>query len=410
MTPAASTPTPVHARLRADSAALLPDLQRLRRELHADPEIGRHLPRTQAKILAALDGLDLEITTGTALSSITAILRGAAPGPCVLLRADMDALPVAEDNELSYRSINGAMHACGHDLHTAGLVGAVRLLAARRETIVGSVVFMFQPDEEGDGGGGAAPMIAEGLLDAVGTRPVAAYALHVGPGEPGVFSTRPGPMLAGANMFTVTVQGAGGHATKPWLALDPVPVAAEIILALQTYQTRHVDLFDPTVLTVTMLEAGRAENVIPPRARITGTFRNLSDVALERTRRDLPRLVAGIADAHGCTGTVDFVEQYPVTVNDPDRTNAAVDTLTELLGAGRVVLEPNPNMGSEDFSYVLREVPGTFLFVGATPAGAAHPFATNHSPLIEFDDTVLADQAAALAALAMSHVGNPHSR
>lgn len=391
--------------LRLHAAEILPDLVALRRELHADPEIGRHLPRTQARVLAALEGLDLEISTGTALSSITAVLRGGAPGPTVLLRGDMDALPVAEHNTLPYRSTNGAMHACGHDLHTAGLVGAARLLAARREHIAGTVIFMFQPDEEGSGGGGAEPMIAEGLLDAAGVRPEAAYAIHVGPDTPGRFTTRPGTIMAGANTFTVTVEGLGGHGSQPWDSLDPVPVAAEIILALQTYQTRHVDVFDPTVLTVTMLEAGRAENIIPPRATLTATFRNLSPQSLERTKRDLPRLVAGIADAHGCIGTLDFTEQYPVTVNDAERTAAAVDLLSDIFGADRVAIEPNPKMGSEDFSYVLAEVPGTFLFLGATPEGAAHPEATNHSPLVEFDDAVLADQATALAALALAHVG-----
>lgn len=396
-------PTIDAAGLRADATSLLPDLVALRRELHADPEIGRQLPRTQARVLAALDGLGLEVSTGTSLTSVTAVLRGARPGPTVLLRGDMDGLPVAEDNDLPYRSVNGAMHACGHDMHTAGLIGAARLLAARRDRIAGNVVFMFQPDEEGLGG--AEPMIAEGLLDASGQHPVAAYALHVGPGEPGVFTTRPGTIMAGSNVLTITVEGKGGHGSRPWAAVDPVPVAAEIVLALQTYQTRRTDVFDPTVLSVTMLEAGTAENIIPPHATVTATFRNLSRDSLARAEAELPGLVSGIAGAHGCVGRLELTELYPVTVNDAERTTAAVDLLRAVLGTDRVEIEPDPQMGSEDFSYVLDRVPGTFLFVGATPAGAPHPEAVNHSPLVRFDDAVLADQAVALAVLAWSHVG-----
>ena len=243
--------------VRDDAEAIAPELVRLRRDIHREPEIGLQLPGTQSKILTALEGLPLEISVGTALSSVTAVLRGGAPGgagahalgrdghggdakvPVVLLRGDMDALPVAERTGLDYASqTEGVMHACGHDLHVAMLAGAARLLAARQRDLPGTVVFMFQPGEEGHAG--ARHMIAEGVLDAAGQRPVAAYALHVASSElpAGVCSTRPGTMLAAAEILEVTVRGHGGHGSQPHLAADPIPVACEMVTALQTLVTR----------------------------------------------------------------------------------------------------------------------------------------------------------------------------
>ncbi|WP_086673118.1 peptide-methionine (S)-S-oxide reductase MsrA [Streptomyces albovinaceus] len=233
-----------------DAHALAPDLTALRHALHREPELGLDLPRTQAKVLAALEGLGLEITLGTALSSVTAVLRGGRPGPAVLLRGDMDALPVQEETGLPYASVlDGRMHACGHDLHTTGLVGAARLLAARREELAGDVVFMFQPGEEGQGG--AKIMIDEGVLDAAGERVVAAYALHVvSTGAPtGFAATRPGPMLAASDAVHVTVHGRGGHGSSPHSATDPVPAMCAMVTALQTLVTREIDIFDPAVVT-----------------------------------------------------------------------------------------------------------------------------------------------------------------
>src|SRR6266581_7348301 len=219
------------AEVRDDAAAISGDLAGLRRAIHREPEIGLHLPRTQEKVLAALDGLPLEITTGRSLSSVTAVLRGARTDRSVLLRGDMDALPVAEGTGLPYASqVGGAMHACGHDLHTAMLAGAAKLLCARQAELPGTVIFMFQPGEEGYAG--ARYMIDEGVLDAAGERPVAAYALHVSGNKLpcGMFSTRPGPMLAAADQITVTVHGRGGHASQPHRAADPIPAACEMVI------------------------------------------------------------------------------------------------------------------------------------------------------------------------------------
>ncbi|MGW9405276.1 M20 metallopeptidase family protein [Arthrobacter sp. NPDC055585] len=387
----------------AEGQDLLPDLVSLRRDIHREPEVGLHLPRTQEKILDALDGLGLEITTGKALSSVTAVLRGGEEGPSVLLRGDMDALPVEELTDLEYASTNGAMHACGHDLHVAGLVGAARLLAAQQRDISGNVIFMFQPGEEGDGGAGL--MIEEGVLEAAGEKPVAAYGVHVRPGPLGVFRTRPGTLMAGANELRITVHGSGGHGSQPHNALDPVPALVEIAAALQVMATRKFSVFDPIVLTVTQLEAGRAINVIPDTARLGASVRTLSAESVDRLIVETKALADGIAAAHGCTAEVSFEILYPMTENDPSRTFEAMRELRELFGEERVIQSRDPLMGSEDFSLVLQKIPGAFLFLGATPPEVdPETAAWNHSPRVLFDDSVLADQAAALAQLAFNRL------
>ncbi|WP_449283880.1 M20 metallopeptidase family protein [Leucobacter sp.] len=387
------------------AAALAPELVALRRALHRDPEVGFELPRTRRAVLEALAGLPLEISTGATIGSVTAVLRGARPGPAVLLRADMDALPLEEQSGVEFASTNGAMHACGHDLHVAGLVGAARLLCGMREQLAGSVVFMFQPGEEA--GGGAPIMIDEGVLDAAGTRVEAAYGVHVLPGVPGSFRTKAGPLMGGANLFEVTVHGRGGHGSRPHEAVDPVPVLAEIVLALQSYATRRLAPGDPAVISVTKLSGSSAVNIIPDSASLGATVRTLSREALEQLREDLPHLARRIAEAHGCRAEARFTVVYPVTVNDAVAAHGALDVLTELFGTERVEELDAPIMASEDFSFVLDEVPGAFVFLGATPPGIDPAAAEmNHSPRAVFDDAVLGDQAAALAALALRHLGS----
>src|SRR5258708_24127030 len=263
-----------------DAAAMSSEVTELRHCIHAEPEIGLDLPKTQRKVLDALDGLPLEITCGQKLSSVSAVLRGAQPGKTVLLRGDMDALPVTERTAVPYAStVAGAMHACGHDLHTAMLAGAAKLLSARQQELAGNIIFMFQPGEEGPGG--ARIMLAEGVLGAAGDRPVAAYALHVASGllPCGLVASRPGTILAAADTLHVTVHGRGGHGAQPHLAADPVPVACEIVLALQTVVTRQFDAFDPVVVTVGTFHAGTADNVIPDDAHFVATIRSFSPPA-----------------------------------------------------------------------------------------------------------------------------------
>src|SRR5918992_2566530 len=366
--------------LRTDAADLHDDLTNLRRDLHREPELGLDLPRTQRKVLAALDGLPLEVTTGTALSSVTGVLRGGRTGPSVLLRADMDALPVRERSGVSFASRDeGRMHACGHDLHTAMLVGAARLLSGRRADLAGDVIFMFQPGEEGERG--AQHMIDEGVLDAAGDRPVAAFALHVASAAlpHGRFAARPGPMMAAADVFRVTVRGAGGHGSQPHRAKDPVPATCEMVLALQTFVTRTFDVFDPVVLTVGSLHAGTVENVIPDEARFAATIRSFSAESHARVQDGAVEVVRSVAAAHGLSVEVEFPMSYPVTVNDAAAVDFTERRVAELFGDGRFVRIPNPMTTAEDFSYVLAEVPGAFVFLGACPLdrdAATAPF--NH--------------------------------
>ncbi|MEV6148816.1 M20 family metallopeptidase [Nonomuraea sp. NPDC052129] len=384
------------------------ELVRLRQSLHTTPEIGLALPRTQEKVLTALDGLPLEITTGKALSSITAVLRGGRPGPAVLLRGDMDALPVTERNDLPYRSqIDGQMHACGHDLHTAMLVGAAHLLSARRAELAGDVIFMFQPGEEGHEG--AKHMIEEGVLDAAGARPVAAYGMHVVSSmlPPGLFASRPGPLMAAADVFEVTVKGRGGHGSSPHRALDPIQAGCEMVTSLQAMVTRTFDVFDPVVVTVGSFHGGTADNVIPDEARFEATVRTFSPGNRELVKRRLVEVVEGVAAAHGLSVEASFGMGYPVTVNDPTEADFVSRTAEELFGPGRYFVTPHPVMGSEDFSYVLQAVPGAFVFLGACPPDrdpATAPY--NHSPEARFDDSVLPDGAALYASLALSRLAS----
>jgi amidohydrolase len=389
--------------VRDDAGRISDDLTELRRAIHADPEIGRHLPRTQEKVLAALDGLPLEISRGRALSSVTAVLRGERPGGTVLLRGDMDALPVTERTGLPYTSrVDGAMHACGHDLHTAMLAGAAQLLSARRAELAGNVIFMFQPAEET--AGGAELMIAEGVLDAAGERPVAAFALHVSSSllPLGMLASRDGAVLAAADTLEVTVRGRGGHGSQPHLAADPIPAACEIVTALQALVTRQFDVFDPVVITVGSFHAGTASNVIPDEARLAASVRSFSPQARAKVMDAAPRVVRDIASAHGMSATAEFTDGYPVTVNDATEVTFAERVVADMFGDGRYVRMPNPVTGSEDFSFVLDQVPGAFLMLGACPPDvdpATAPY--NHSAEAVFDDAVLADGTALLAELAL---------
>ncbi|PCC49180.1 M20 metallopeptidase family protein [Brevibacterium aurantiacum] len=384
---------------RTEALSLTTELRDLRRELHRNPELGLELPFTQQKVLDALEGLPLEITTGQDLSSVVAVLRGGKPGPTVLLRGDMDALPVTEATGLDYASINGNMHACGHDLHVTGLVGAAKLLSAHQAELAGTVAFMFQPGEEGPGG--AQVMLDEGMFETIGSTPDSAYAIHVAPGVPGTFVSRPGTVMAGANTLHVTMHGKGGHSSRPEDAADPIRPLLEFGQALYSMITGSFSVFDPIVAEVTQLEAGTAVNIIPATAKLGASVRTMSADTTKKFPAAATRLAESIAAAHECTAAVVWTEQYPVTVNDAQEIEFVAETLTEAFGAHRYVTAPNPVMGSEDFSFVLNEVPGAFFFMFVSPDDVdPATAATNHSPEVLFDDAHLPDQAAALATIA----------
>ncbi|MFG2602136.1 M20 family metallopeptidase [Streptomyces sp. NPDC048514] len=386
-----------------EARRLAPEAVALRRALHRGPEQGLDLPATQRLVLEALGGLGLEIRTGRALSSVTAVLTGADDGPAILLRADMDALPVTEDTGLPFASrTSGLMHACGHDAHTAMLVGAARLLAGRRDTLAGHVVFMFQPGEEGEHG--ARHMIEEGVLEASGTRADAAFALHVHPNLPaGAVRLRAGPQMAASDRFRIVVRGRGGHASAPHTTCDPVPVACETVLALQTMVTRSLAADDSAVLSVTRLAAGTATGVIPDTAELGGTLRTLTEPTRGRLHEALARVAQGVAAAHGATAEVTVEPGYPVTVNDAAFTGLVLRAAADALGPEAVAPLPAPQMTAEDFSYVLRAVPGALAFLGACPPGKApHEAPSLHSARLDLDEDVITTGIACEAAVALA--------
>jgi len=351
---------------------LLPAAVALRRRIHAKPELGVDLPLTTEAVLDGLRGLDLDIARGPSTSGLIVSLSGTKPGTqtgrTILLRGDMDALPMPEQTGLDFASeFPGRMHACGHDAHTAMLVQAVHLLHQHRDELAGTVKFMFQPGEEGHGG--ARLMIEDGLIDA-DPKPDAAFALHIWPGiRAGAILGKPGAMMASADTWAITVKGRGGHASMPQDAIDPIPVAFEIGLALQTLVTRRIDVFDPVVLTCTKVTAGTTYNVIPETAEMLGTLRATSEKARERAHDGIRRVAANIAAAHLCEATVAIKRGYPVTVNDADFVDFARDVATDLLGADNYIDRPAPIMGAEDFSYVLQRMPGCMMFLGVMPDG-----------------------------------------
>jgi amidohydrolase len=360
---------------------------------------------TRSAVLDELADLPLSVHRGESCSSVVAVLEGERAGPTVLLRADMDALPLTEQTGLSYSSrIEGSMHACGHDTHAAMLASAARVLAERRELLAGRVLLMFQPGEESEHG--ARHMIAEGLLDAAGPAgtPSSAYALHISATMPsGSMQTRSGAIMGAADVLRVSVHGRGGHASAPHDALDPVPAAAAMVGALQTMITRRVSAHEPAVLTVAHIRAGTTFNVIPDSAYLEGTLRTLSEVTRAYLHDELRKVCHHTAAAYGCTAQVEIDPGYPITVND-SRAAATVDGLAaRVLGEERVNEMSGPILGAEDFSYVLNRVPGALAFLGGCPPHL-HPeeAAPNHSGRVVFDEAAMVDGVAMYAALALN--------
>lgn len=391
--------------LVAEAASLSDRIVALRRAIHAEPEIGLHTPKTRDKVRAALAHLPLEWQEGPSTTGMVATLKGGAgEGPCVLLRGDMDALPMPEETGLPFASqVPGAMHACGHDAHTAMLAGAAEILARQVESLKGEVRFMFQPGEEGYHG--ARFMLEDGLLGGEGTgRPLpdAAFALHVMPNAPhGLVGGRAGALLAAADQLDITVTGRGGHASMPHDTLDPVPVACEVVSAIQTMVARRYSVFDPVVVSISRIEAGTTHNVVPDTARMTGTMRTLSALSRARLKEDLPLLVAGIAGAHGLTAEVTILEGFPVTLCDAGAVDFGETVAREMFGTEAFLRLADPIMGAEDFAYVLEKVPGAMFFLGVSHAGADWVHCCGiHSTKMMVDESVMPQGAAYLAGLA----------
>lgn len=388
--------------LLSEAREIAPGIVSLRRAIHAEPELGLMTPRTRDKVRAALADLPLEWREGPSTTGLVATLRGGADRGeeerrRVLLRGDMDALPMPEETGLAFAStVPGTMHACGHDAHTAMLAGAARLLCARREMLAGDVQFMFQPGEEGHHG--ARFMLDDGLIDPL---PQAAFALHVMPNAPhGLVAGRAGALLAAADQLEIAIEGRGGHASLPHETLDPVPVAAEVVMALQAMVTRRFSAHDPVVLTIAKIEAGSAHNVIPDRATLTGTMRTLSPAHRGELHQAVNRLAEHIAAAHGLRAEVTIREGFPVTLCDARAVDFGEAVAQDLFGPAAFQRLPDPIMGAEDFAYVLEQVPGAMFFLGVSHAGEDWRQCCGiHSTRMTVDESVLPQGAALLAGL-----------
>jgi hippurate hydrolase len=367
----------------------------LRRDIHREPELGFDTERTAEKVLVSLEGLPLDVETGVAENGIVATLEGEGDGPTVALRADMDALPILEDTGLPFASeTEGKMHACGHDGHTSMLVGAAHALSGMRDRLGGNVKFIFQPAEEGGGGGKV--MVDEGVADDASS----IFALHLWPGLPlGKVATKAGPIMAAADAFEMEVKATGAHGAMPHLGSDAIAIAAQIVTALQTIVSREVDPVEPAVLTVGEIGAGTAFNVIPDRAHLGGTVRTLNADLRQNMPRRMEELARGIAKGMRGDVDLDYTFSYPVTVNDEAAANLALDVAEGLFGTESVLELPGPSMGAEDFSYFLESLPGAFIWLGIGEDASGL-----HTPKFAFDEDVLVLGSALLAALAIAAV------
>jgi hippurate hydrolase len=360
----------IHPRIEAMSG----EIAEWRRDFHRNPELLFDVHRTAQVVAEKLKsfGCD-EVVTGIGQTGVVAVIKGKrqGSGKVVGLRADMDALPIEEQTNLPYRStVPGKMHACGHDGHTAMLLGAARYLTETRD-FDGTAILIFQPAEEG--GGGGREMVKDGMMDRFGVQEV--YGLHNMPGLPiGSFAVRPGPMMAAADRFQITLEGRGGHAAKPHETIDPVVASAQIISALQTIASRNCDPLDSVVVSVTAVKAGEAYNVIPQTAELKGTVRTLSKDMRILAEKRLREIVTGVAGAMGCTAVIDYELGYPVTFNHAEQTSFVAKVAGSLVGSSNVDLAVPPTMGSEDFSFMLEERPGSYIFMGnGDSAGLHHP-------------------------------------
>jgi amidohydrolase len=364
----------------------------LRRDIHREPELGFDTERTAEKVLAALDGLSLDIETGVARNGLVATLWGEGEGPTVALRADMDALPIQEETDLPFASeTEGRMHACGHDGHTSMLVGAAHVLAGMRDRLGGTVKFVFQPAEEGGGGGRV--MVYEGVADDISS----IFALHLWPGLPfGKVATKAGPIMAAADAFEMEIRGSGGHGAMPHLAADAVVIAAQVVTALQTVVSREVNPVESAVLTVGEIGAGTAFNIIPEKARLGGTVRTLNPELRKSMPGRIEALARGVAKGMRGDANLDYTFSYPVTVNDEGAADRVLGVAEDLFGAESVLELPNPSMGGEDFAFFLEKVPGAFIWLGV-----GEDTSGLHTPKFAFDEEVLPRGSALLAALAL---------
>jgi amidohydrolase len=358
------------------------DMTKWRRDLHAHPELGFKEERTSDVVAKKLESFGIPINRGLAKTGVVGTLKRGSSDRAIALRADMDALPLQEKNSFAHKSKNdGRMHACGHDGHTTMLLGAAKYIADAA-MFDGTVHFIFQPAEEGGGGGKV--MVREGLFSKFPCEAV--YGMHNWPGmEAGTMGVRAGPMLASADFFSITLTGVGGHGAMPHRANDPVVVGAEMVSVLQTIASRSADPIDAVVVSVTQFHAGSAGNVIPDEAKLSGTCRTLSPEARDLVEERMREIVKGVAAAHGVKAAISYHRGYPVLVNSVDETERARRAAARVVGEDRVVVDPPPEMGAEDFAYMLQERPGSYVWLGN---GGAAGGCMLHNPNYDFNDEV----------------------
>ncbi|UCG31976.1 MAG: amidohydrolase [Phycisphaerales bacterium] len=374
--------------LREDIDSILPSLIELRHELHAHPELGYQEHETARRLLDRLEKLPgVVIRTGVAETGIVATLGTDKSGPCIALRADMDALPIQEETGRHYASQNaGCMHACGHDGHMTCLIGAATVLAGRADELKGPVKFIFQPAEEG--GAGGKRMYQEGALK---DPPVdAIFALHAWPTlEAGTLAIRPGPIMAHVTDFEITVHGAGTHAAMPHRGIDTILVASHVVVALQSIAARNTDPTDSAVVTVGTFNAGTATNIIPPVARLRGTIRALTNKTKVATKERLRQIAEQTAAAYRGRAEVEFIPLYPGLSNDPAAAGFVAEVAYDVLGAQAVIADEPPTLGGEDFAFYARSIPAAFWWLGVRPKGA-ETYPGLHQPTFDFNDDVIA--------------------
>lgn len=363
--------------------AMHPEVTAWRRDMHENPELLFDVFRTAQVVADKLKafGCD-EVVTGIGRTGVVGVIKGkrTGSGKVIGLRADMDALPIEEQTNLSYRSkVPGKMHACGHDGHTAMLLGAAKHLADTRD-FDGTAIVIFQPAEEGGGGGDA--MVKDGMMERFGIQEV--YGMHNMPGVPvGTFAVRVGPSMAAADRFVITIEGKGGHGAMPHLCIDPVPCAMSMGMALQTIVSRNVDPIESAVLSVTSIKAGEAFNVVPQTCTMLGTVRTFKPEVQDLVEKRMKETVAGIAAGFGCTATIEYMRGYPVTFNHEEQTKFAADVARSVVGADKVDDNHPPLMGAEDFSYMLNVRPGCYIFIGNGDTPACH------HPAYDFNDKAI---------------------
>ncbi len=377
------------------------ELVRIRREIHTNPELGLEEFKTGALVAGKLEELGIAVKTGVGETGVVGILNGTSPGKTLLIRADMDCLAMQELNDVPYKSqVDGQMHACGHDAHTTWVLGAAMILSEMRDHFKGTVKFVFQPAEEGQGG--ANRMIQDGVL----SNPTvdAAIGAHVWPiVDAGKIGVKRNSMMAAPDMFHLTIKGQGGHGAEPHNCIDPISIGCQVYSALQTIVSRKINPVDSAVLSITQFNAGSAHNVIPNEVKMSGTVRTLLPETRDNMPKMMEKLISGIVEANGGSYDLEYTPYYPPVINDPEITDLVKHAASEVLGHENVVELPVPTMGGEDFSYFQQKVPGTFFVVGTRNEAAGLTNAL-HNPYFDIDESILSKASAVLSRCALEYL------